>query len=333
MDIEAFQSLPTAEVARLVRAAGTKTCVFPLKGTRRWFLMEHALPDAKDPARVYLDATMKRSIELYRLIFDHGIDALLTPTFSPDVMARGEDYMQMAAKGLARPATHPEYLAFYEEYGVRVRFYGDYRKYLDPTPHAYLSDLFDEVTARTMAHDRHRLFYGLFAHDPCETVAGLAVRYYLEHGRVPDKQALVEMYYGEYVGPVDFFIGFGKLRAFDMPLVATGREDLYFTISPSLYLTQPQLRTILYDHLWARTRTKADLQPAEVNAAVGSRPAVQTGGLSADDLASMKRFYKANLGRTLGVGTRHQSGRWHPLPQVKALPDPAERPKGGRDDM
>ena len=168
------------------------------------------------------------------------------------------------------------------------------------------------------------------------TVAGLAVRYYLEHGRVPDRRALVEMYYGEVVGPVDFFIGFGKLRAFDMPLVATGREDLYFTISPSLYLTQRQLRRILYDHLWARTRTKADLQPDEVNAAVDSRPGVQTGQtgeLSADDLASMKRFYKANLGRTLGVGTRHQSGRWHPLPQVEAPPDPAERPKGGGEDM
>ena len=33
-----FLRLPTDEVARVVRASGTKVCVFPFNGTRRWFL-------------------------------------------------------------------------------------------------------------------------------------------------------------------------------------------------------------------------------------------------------------------------------------------------------
>lgn len=320
MELEEFQRLPTEDVARLVREAGPKVCVFPTKGTRRWFMLEHPSMQMEDFASAYLDATTKRSIELYQLIFDHGLDTLLTPSFSPDVMARGEDYMEMAAEGLARLATHPNFLDFYKTYGVRVRFYGDYRKFFDPTPYAYLSDLFDEITAQTMAHGRHRLFFGLFAHDATETIAELAVHYYVEHGRVPDKRTLIEMYYGEYVGPVDLFIGFGKFRAFDMPLIATGREDLYFTISPSLYLTEQQLRDILYDHLYARTRTEVDLQPEELRNILRDRLYDRTRtevDLQPGDWALMKDFYQANLGRTLGVGARQRHGVWYPLPQVE----------------
>lgn len=320
MELEEFQRLPTEDVARLVREAGPKVCVFPPKGTRRWFMLEHLSVPKEGFASAYLDATMKRSIELYQLIFDHGLDTLLIPSLSPDVMARGEGYMRMAAEGLARLATHPDFLNFYKAYGVRVRFYGDYRRFFDPTPYAYLAGLFDEVTAQTLAHDRHRLFFGLFAHDPTETIAELAVRYYVEHGRVPDKRTLIEMYYGEYVEPVDLFIGFGKFRAFDMPLIATGREDLYFTVSPSLYLTQRQLRDILYDHLYARTKTKVDLQPEELRDLLRDHPHALDGArldLQPEDWALMRSFYRANVGRTLGVGVRQRHGVWYPLPQVK----------------
>jgi len=186
-------------------------------------------------------------------------------------------------------------------YGVRVRFYGDYRKFFASTPYAHLLDQFDGVTAQTLVHDRHRLFFGVFAHDATETVAEMAVRYHTEVGGVPDKRTLVELYYGEYVSPVDLFIGFDKFSAFDMPLVATGDEDLYFTVSPSPYLTERQLRAILYDHLYTRREGEADYS-----------------ALAADDWVLMRAFYQANLGKTLGVGAKHeQVGFWHPLPQVE----------------
>jgi tuberculosinol/isotuberculosinol synthase len=301
VDSETFHSLSAAQVAQLVRAKGPKVCVFPINGTRRWFMLEYSLEQEQDFGRMYLDKIAQRHIELYRLFFDHGLDTLLTPAFGPDLMSRGEGYVRMAAEGLSRLATHPEFLEFFQAYGVRVRFYGEYPKFFGSSPHAYLLDLFDRVTARTATHDRHRLFFGLFAHDATETVAELAVRYHAEHGCVPDKRTLVELYYGEYVEPVDLFIGFDKFSVFDMPLVALGNEDLYFTVSPSPYLTQGQLRDILYDHLYARREEEPDYL-----------------AMRSEDWALMREFYRLNQEKTLGVGARHKrGGGWYPLPQVK----------------
>jgi tuberculosinol/isotuberculosinol synthase len=302
LEADAFHSLPTAEVAQIVRAQGPKVAVFPINGTRRWFLLEHARQSSEEDLTArYIAVSERRHIELYRLFFDHGIDTLLTPIFGPDLLERGDGYMQMAVDGLARLTSDPVFLDFYREYGVRVRFYGDHRKFLAPTPYAYLSDLFDRATERTLPHDQHRLFFGVFAHDAVETTCELAVRHYVEHGSAPDKHTLIEMYYGEYVPPVDIFIGFDKFCVFDMPLIATGNEDLYFTVSPSPYLTEQQLRDVLYDHLFSRCGSEPDY-----------------GSLEAEEWAAMRAFYRANLGKTCGIGARRgQAGYWYPLPQVE----------------
>jgi adenosine tuberculosinyltransferase len=42
LPFEDFLQLSTQEVAALVKATGEKICVFPVNGTRRWFLLEHA---------------------------------------------------------------------------------------------------------------------------------------------------------------------------------------------------------------------------------------------------------------------------------------------------
>ena len=302
-----FLELPAAEIAEQARRAGPKVGVFPINGTRRWFLLEYP-PDSEAGAlAAYLEIIEQRHIDLYRLLFDHGIDYLLTPAFGPDLLERGDEYIHVAAEGLTRLATHEKFVNFYDDYDVRVRFYGDHRRYFGATPYAYLSDLFDELTARTLTHDRYRLFLGLFANDAAETIGELAIRHHADHGRAPDKRALVELYYGEYVPPVSFFIGFDKFSAFDMPLVATGEEDLYFTVSPSPYLTARQLREILYDHLYAR-RGEADYA-----------------SLGPGEWALMREFYQANLGKTLGVGAKQgRGGYWYPLPQVELPRDFAE---------
>jgi tuberculosinol/isotuberculosinol synthase len=304
MDLETFSSLPSPEVACLVREIGPKVCVFPINGTRRWFMLEYASNSVNKFAESYLDIMVERHIELYKLFFDHGIDTLLTPIFGPDLLKRGEDYVNLAGEGMTRLGTHPDFLDFYRAYNVRVRFYGDYRGSLAQTPHSYLSDIFDKAAKRTLMHDQHRLFFGVFAHDAVETIAELAVDYYNEHNQVPDKRTLVELYYGEYVEPVDLFIGFDKFSAFDMPLVSTGEEDLYFTVTPSPYLTRKQLRAILYDHIYVRPEEETDYSDA-----------------ASEEWSLMHDFYQANLGKTQGVGKRaHDGGFWYPLPQVE-LPE------------
>jgi tuberculosinol/isotuberculosinol synthase len=261
-------------------------------------LLEHPAARGQDHTDEYRRVAGQRHLELYRLLFDHGIHTLLTPIFGPDLLERGEQYSDMATEGLAILARDPAFLAFYRDYQVRVRFYGDYRQFFAASPYAYLPGLFDAVTEETRTHQGCRLFFGVCAHDAVETIANLSVTYQAQTGRVPTKRDLIELYYGEVVEPVDLFIGFDKFCVFDVPLVATGGEDLYFTVSPSPYLSEQQLREILVDHLYARRGEEQDYT-----------------AMDSEDWRYMADFYRANMGRTLGVGTRR--GRiWYPSPQV-----------------
>ena len=305
MEAKVFQSLVEPEIAELVRSSGSSVCVFPINGTRRWFMLEHTVPEGADWAQVYCDVSAARHIDLYRMFFDHGIETLLTPIFGPDLLDRGEEYARMAVDGLVWLATDPRFLAFYHDHRVRVRFYGDHRRFLASRGYGYVSDLFDTISAQTASYDRHRLFFGVCAHDATETIGELAVRYHSEHDCLPDKKTLVQMYYGEYVEPVSLFIGFDKPCVFDMPLVASGSEDLYFTVSPSPYLSRRQLRAIRYDHLYGRRGSDADYA-----------------SLDAEEWRAMGEFYRANLDNTVGVGVR-VGDIWYPLPQVAVPPEPS----------
>ena len=294
-----FEALPTIEAARLVRAEGSLVCVFPINGTRRWFMLQQsANSSSEQDGAAYVKAMEQQHIAMYRLFYEHGVDTLLTPIFGPDLLERGKSYVNMAVEGMARLVTQPHFLDFYNIHQVRVRFYGDYRKYLSQTPYAFLIDLFDQITERTKEHSLHRLFFGLFANDPAETVAEIGARFYQQHQRLPDKQELIAHYYGEPVDPVSFFLGFDRLSAFDMPLIATGSEDLYFTVSPSLDLTARQLRRILYDHLFTRKSPEPDYED-----------------ISASDLEWMRAYYAANHEQTIGLG-RQKGGIWYPQPSV-----------------
>ncbi len=161
-----------------------------------------------------------------------------------------------------------------------------------------------EVTEATRTNSRFHLFFGVFADESVETVARLSVEHYLAQGVIPDKQALVRKYYGEDVPPVSLFIGFDKFSAFDMPLLSTGAEDLYFSVSPTPYMTERQLRTILYDHLYLRCAPEPDYTK-----------------LSAEQLDWLRDFYRRNQDTVLGAG-RLQFGLW--LPQT--LEDKDGRP-------
>jgi len=299
VDQETFFKLPTAEVAKLVRSVGPQVCVFPINGTRRWYMLEHAQNAKGDPAQAYMDVMQKRYIELYQMCFEHGLDTLLTPVFGSELLTRGDEYTQkIGADGMARFASHPEFLSFYQKYDVRVHFYGDYRKLFPGTPFAYLIDLFDQITTQTERNKSCRLFYGMFASDATETVAELSVRHFQKTGNIPSRRELVEQYYGEYVDPATLFIGFDKFSVFDYPLLNLGEENLYFTVAPSSYLNGHQLRNILYDHMYLRRTAELDYAK-----------------MSKQDFQFMNGFYRENRENTFGVGELH-SGIWYPSLQT-----------------
>lgn len=288
MDIQAFQDLPVEAVAELMKKKGPMVCGFPINGTRRWFMLEAEKGDD------YLEKIARRHTKVYRLLFDHGIDTLLAPVFGSELLNRGADYLKLAVEGLRWLVTNPVFLHFYQEYGVRVHFYGSYRKRLASTPYAFLSDSFDQLTRQTSQNSRCRLFFGVFADNAVGSISEQTLQYFSEHGRGPTDQELVELYYGEFVGPVSLFIGFDKFSMFDMPLVPTDNTDLYFTINPSLYISQRQLRAILFDHLFTRGAAEPDYDQ-----------------LPAEAKERMRTFYYANAERVFGLGVL-RDGIWYP---------------------
>lgn len=283
---ESFLQLPTPEVAALVRATGQKVCVFPVNGTRRWFLLEHAEKIKGDFFEAYMNVSIKNHVELCAMLFDHGIDTILAPVFGRELMRRGDEYTQrVGIDGLVHTATDQSYRDFFEEYSVRVHFYGDYRDMLIGTPYEYALKSIYDVTEVTKQNTNVHLLFGVFADEVTETISRLSVEHYLAQGSIPDKQTLIRKYYGEDMPPVSMFIGFDKFSVFDMPLLATGEEDLYFSISPSPYMTQHQLRSILYDHIFVRPMPEPDYTK-----------------LPEDELKWLRDFYRNNKDYAFGVG-------------------------------
>lgn len=311
LDLRTFLGLPASEIARLASQGKRRVCVFPINGTRRWYLLERNRSAAPPPVseeaylRDYIERSAENHRQLYRMLFEHGIHTLLTSLFGASLLQRGDTYISIGLNhGLAQIARDAAFRQLFDDLGVRVRFYGDYRRVFPQIGYGHLLDLLDEVTEATRRHDRHLLLYGLCADDPVDSIAQLSVEHFQVHGRAPTRQELVTLYYGEPVEPVDLFIGFDKFCVFDMPLLATGEEDLYFTVSPSPYLSARQLRLILYDHLYSRRLAESDYV-----------------GLSAETLEALCQLYELNAESVLGVGRQDaRGGFWYPIPQVKLPP-------------
>jgi adenosine tuberculosinyltransferase len=292
---EEFLQLPTQNVAALLKATGQKVCVFPVNGTRRWFMLEHAEKIKTDFFEAYMDSAIQNHVELCAMLFEHGIHTILAPVFGRELMHRGDEYTKrVGIDGLVRTATDKNYREFFEQYNVKVRFYGDYRDVLTSTPYEYSLQSIYDITEATKHNTGFRLFFGVFADEVTETVSRLSVEHYLAEGSVPDKQTLIRKYYGEDMSPVSIFIGFDKFSVFDMPLLATGEEDLYFSVSPSPYMTQRQLRAILYDHIYIRPTPEPDYTK-----------------LTAEELSWLRDYYRKNKDYAFGVG-KLKSSLWIP---------------------
>jgi hypothetical protein len=96
------------------------------------------------------------------------------------------------------------------------------------------------------------------------------------------------------------FIGFDKFCVFDYPLLASGNEDIYFTVAPSPYLSEQAFRRILYDHIYSRRSSEPDWEKMP--------------GAQADEL---RRYYRNHRDEVPGVGYLRQ-GLWIPgMPETQ----------------
>ena len=261
-------------------------------------MLEYGRDFDGDAAQNYVELTTRGYINTYTLVFDHGIDTIVAPVFGGEILNRGDEYMREIGANMSLLATHPAFLEFYETYGIRVHFYGDYRKQLSETPYAHICDTFDEITRKTAGNTNRRLFYGVWADEATETIAELSVIHYQKTGKIPSRQELIEQYYGEYVEKADIFIGFEKFNVFDYPMLAWGEESLYFMVAPSLFLSERQFRNILYDYVYLRPVQDPDYFTMPV-----------------EDFEAMRKHYEINREVTFGVGEM-RSGIWYSLSDV-----------------
>ena len=104
-----------------------------------------------------------------------------------------------------------------------------------------------DLTAATASGSGPLLLIGHFADSPYEKLAARPA----EARRA---------YYGLPIPDLGLYLGFAQHALFDVPLLATGGEDLYATLAPSPGLTEGQLREILYDHLVERRAPEPDYE-------------------------------------------------------------------------
>ncbi len=293
---EEFLAWPAQEVAARMRAAGPQVCVFPINGTRRWAWLEYGetLAASPDPFLAYMEVAEQAYVSLFGMLFEHGVETVLSPLFGAELLRRGEDYVHAALAGVRRLVESPVFTDFYRTYGVRVRFYGDFQRRLIDTPHAFLLEVIQTLTQSTASYGPYRLFLGLFADDVWEQIAALTVEFYRQYGRPPHYTEMVCAYYGEEVAPATLFLGFDRFSVYDYPLLASGQENLYFTVAPSPYLDTVTLRKILYDYLYCRPVPE---------------PAWER--LAEEAVEALRQYYRQHARRVHGVG-RLAYGVWLP---------------------
>jgi hypothetical protein len=298
---------PRERVARWVSAQPQPVVIgWPFNGTRRWYrLYKHENPDAQD----YVTTIIRHQAEKHRLVFAHGVKAILAPCFGAELLQRGPDYTQRVLGGLLKLGDDAVNQEMFNA-GVRLRFYGNYEEMLDTPAFRPLLNACAELTAATVNGDGPLLLIGLFADDPYPTIARLSIEFAKKRGYPPNRQELIEAYYGLAIPDLSLYLGFAQPALFDIPLLSAGVEDLYATLTPSPELTERQLREILYDHLIVRRTPETDYEV-----------------LSDEAQAALAEYNRRYRGVTLGIGRIDPlTGVWNPLlPDLKEETQPAQR--------
>ena len=266
---------------------------WPFNGTRRWYLIHRREnPEADD----YLTTIIRRQAELHRMVFVHGVGVIVAPGFGAELLTRGSAYAHYILGGLLQLADDAVYQEMFAA-GLQIRFYGDYEEVLNTPSLRPLLQACAQLTAATESNEGPLLLIGLFADTPYQTLARLSVEFAKREGYPPNRQQLIEAYYGTAVPDLSLYLGFAQLALFDAPLLATGQEDLYATLAPSPSLTENQLREILYDHLVTRPTAEVSYE-----------------SLSNEALEALAEYNKRYSGATLGIGRIDPlTGIWNPI--------------------
>jgi hypothetical protein len=276
-----------------------KTLIFSPGGSSRWYFLEYG--DASlgyEQAAQFGDYSrrlLRRILELANMMFADGLRTILVVGVTPKQSNRDDNYNRNLAQALELLAD-ADAQELYAHYQMGVLFRGGWQRAFEQLGVTHLLGQCKELERQT-APRRERWLIWVTEDDPLPPeLAPLLVETLEKSGRLPDRAALCEAYYGRSLEHADIFIGNNKPAVEGQlpPLMTVG--DLYFTVNMSLYMDHRQWRSILYDHLFARRGHYRDYT-----------------AMDRQTLEELRSFYKAHQGITLGVGTHHApSQTWRP---------------------
>jgi undecaprenyl diphosphate synthase len=292
-----FLSLQQEEIAAIVKEFGKPLSgVLIPDGTRKIGIICYGLePSMKDFEKTLFTRINQDLMNVVKLFFVHGLQSLFVPCLTNGNLKRSKQYVDVAVNiGLKYILHSEDWMKFYNENGIRVKIYGNYR-ILETMGYKEVMDWIDAVQTETSGNNSHTLYYGIACSNREEyaRIMNHAVAFHQEHGRTPTHDELVEWYYNGNVNEIDFFIRPTIFRDSDVqpPLISGVNTQMYFPAAPFPFINQEMIREIFFDLIYNRTITYGtDGEAFDV--------------INDDDLESIKNYYTENRSSILGVGDR-----------------------------
>lgn len=264
MSQDTFLALSNEELHVLLKEWGRpQVGVFVPDGSRRLVLAYTGLEPVSDEfyracAQIPADFVL-RSLKVF---FENGLPILFVPILGRSMLKRGAKYRQITLlEGLRILFQSTETLAFYHEYQVGIRVYGqsDVLKNTECEP---ALEWIEKAQIETATYARHKLFYAI-GEPPVvgEQAAIFAAQFALREGRIPSVDELISAYYGDDIPPADFFIMTSKMSGMGaLPnWLVNGDTEMYF-LPTVMGLTHKNYRLILYDLLYNRSGLRSGIE-------------------------------------------------------------------------
>jgi undecaprenyl pyrophosphate synthase len=301
VSMEKFMKLSDRKVSEMVMAAGKpKTVLIVPDGTRRVCMTDYGLnPLDEDFLKNHFSIEQEKAVKIIQTIFDHGIQTLFFPGVTHGNLSRSSAYLDgLVNIGIKYMLTDEMWLDFYDDYEIRVKVYGDL-EYIAGLGYPIVKKWAKEIESRTRQNDGHTLFHGFAVSQSLEEMrlTRMAVDFYTKYKRYPSREDLQKMYFGDILDAVDIFIRTVEVRDSQcQPVLIGGAAEMYFPVTPFIYLDRGLFRLILYDYIYCRMRTYSKKSYAT--------------GVDTNEIDTMRKYYSMNKDIVLGLGKRKKNGKF-----------------------
>lgn len=235
LSLDAFLAAPVEQI----RHYAPETVFFAAGGTRREAVLGGV--DIRDP-RAYAEFGRKRFLDTAARMFALGVKHLFALTIHSKQLLESGYYRQMIVdmtiEGLGEPA-----IPGYTELGCKVRFHGQ-----EDVPE--LQPLADALAPLADVPSEHTIWW-------LTTLSNEAVwaRTFDAIRKSSNLEEATRAYFGVDVPPAGIFLSFGKPFVSPEilpPLLLQGETHCYWYQRPGYYLSDEELRRIIYDYAIAR---------------------------------------------------------------------------------